>query len=256
MDMSHFWQYETQIPSNVGFSLFGRVHFFWLISITICLSIFLYFFQKYEKKVQQQILHLLGWSLILLEIGRIVFLWKIHFLSVYELPLHLCGLAGILCFLHAYTKWDWLAQTIYVACLPGTIGALLFPDWTMYPILNVIHIQAFLFHGLVIFYAMAMLFCGFDPSIKKIYKRTFGFDYVDFIDRNNQRYYIYIIPKIKTFFKSFIAQNSACTFIHYDEWLWSVCSKLAKSVSHFNNFWTSFSDSTQHAPSGNSGGSP
>ncbi|ERJ93808.1 hypothetical protein RUMCAL_02171 [Ruminococcus callidus ATCC 27760] len=28
---------------------------------------------------------------------------------------------------------------------------------------------------------------------------------------------IYIIPKIKTFFKSFIAQNSACTFIHYDE---------------------------------------
>lgn len=168
--MSHFWQYETQIPFNVGFSLFGRVHFFWLISITICLSIFLYFFQKYEKKVQQQILHLLGWSLILLEIGRIVFLWKIHFLSVYELPLHLCGLAGILCFLHAYTKWDWLAQTIYVACLPGTIGALLFPDWTMYPILNVIHIQAFLFHGLVIFYAMAMLFCGFDPSIKKIYK--------------------------------------------------------------------------------------
>lgn len=170
MDTSYFLEYESQLPDKVGFVLFGKVHLSWLIGIVVCLCIFLHFFRKSEKKIQRKILHILGWILVLLEIGRTVFLWKIQFLSVYELPLHLCGLAGILCLLHAYTKWEWLAQTIYAACLPGTIGALLFPDWTMYPMLNVIHIQAFLFHGLVVFYGFAMLKHGFRPNIRKLYQ--------------------------------------------------------------------------------------
>lgn len=170
MDTSYFFLYETQLPKGIGFLLFGKAHLSWICFIIVSLCIFLYFYRTYNKKKQNQVLKIIGCSLMFLEVVRSIFLWQIHFLSVYELPLHLCGLAGLFCLLEAYTKLDWISHTIYAACLPGTIGALLFPDWTMYPMFNIINIQAFVFHALVVFYASAMLMNGYRPRIKKLYE--------------------------------------------------------------------------------------
>ena len=73
-----------------------------------------------------------GIFLVGLEVYRIAVLALIGKMSLYQLPLHLCSMAGFLCCLHAFFKWDWLGQVLYTLCLPGTVLALLFPDWVRY----------------------------------------------------------------------------------------------------------------------------
>lgn len=166
-----FFSYATDFTTNTGFSLFGRAHLIWLFSIFFSLGIFLFFFYKCTYSVKERILHIVGWSPILFEGLRLLYLSFIHHLTLFELPLHLCGLAGFLCLLHAKTKWDWTGQTLFTACLPGTISALLFPDWTKYPIMNIFSMQGFFFHAAILYYCSAMLVGNFCfPQLKKIWK--------------------------------------------------------------------------------------
>ena len=73
---------------------------------------------------------------------------------LYELPFHLCSMAGILCAVHCLTKWKWLGQVLYTICLPGTVLALLFPNWNFYPVIHFITLEGFLFHmGIVLYVA-------------------------------------------------------------------------------------------------------
>ena len=92
-----------------------------------------------------------------LEVYRIAVLALIGKMSLYQLPLHLCSMAGFLCCLHAFFKWDWLGQVLYTLCLPGTVLALLFPDWVRYPAIHFITIQGFTFHAGIVLYVICQL---------------------------------------------------------------------------------------------------
>lgn len=63
----------------------------------------------------------------------------------------------VLCCLHAFFKWDWLGQVLYTLCLPGTVLALLFPDWVRYPAIHFITIQGFTFHAGIVLYVICQL---------------------------------------------------------------------------------------------------
>ena len=65
--------------------------------------------------------------------------------------------SGFLCCLHAFFKWDWLGQVLYTLCLPGTVLALLFPDWVRYPAIHFITIQGFTFHAGIVLYVICQL---------------------------------------------------------------------------------------------------
>ncbi len=59
-----------------------------------------------------------------------------------------------LCAVHCLTKWKWLGQVLYTICLPGTVLALLFPNWNFYPVIHFITLEGFLFHmGIVLYVA-------------------------------------------------------------------------------------------------------
>ena len=79
-----------------------------------------------------------GWSdgmfLVVWIVVRAIYIAVIHEAFLYELPFHLCSMAGILCAVHCLTKWKWLGQVLYTICLPGTVLALLFPNWNFYPV--------------------------------------------------------------------------------------------------------------------------
>ncbi|MBR6352353.1 MAG: YwaF family protein, partial [Firmicutes bacterium] len=73
--------------------------------------------------------------------------------------------------IHAYRDADWLGQTLYALCLPGTVAALVFPDWTYYPPIHFITIEGFLFHFGVVAYVVFQLISGrIRPSLRVLWK--------------------------------------------------------------------------------------
>lgn len=47
---------------------------------------------------------------------------------------------------------------IYVLlCVPGAVGALLFPNWEVYPFFNYMHIHAFFSHGLIVVFGIWLI---------------------------------------------------------------------------------------------------
>ena len=88
---------------------------------------------------------------------RVIYIAVLHENFLYELPLHLCSMAGILCGIHCITQWEWLGQVLYSLCLPGAVLALLFPNWNFYPAIHFLSIEAFLFHMGILLYVFLML---------------------------------------------------------------------------------------------------
>lgn len=167
----NFWTYSDDIPYGVGFDQFGMVHIIWLLAVLLITIITVGLSKNNTGKQKDKLLKTIGFILVFLIILRIVVLCIGNNMSVYELPLHLCSLAGFICFAHAYFKWDFLGQVIYSLCLPGTVLALIFPDWSYYPAFNFITVQSFLFHGGIVLYTvMALVYKKIKPSVYKMWK--------------------------------------------------------------------------------------
>lgn len=169
--MENMWQlfftYGSELPQGVGFPMFGAAHFIWLaagIALTVLLAIC---YSKAKCKADLA----LGIVTFALLVVRYIYLAFVGHLDVFELPLHLCAMAGILCFLHSFRNWDWMGQVLYCLCLPGTIVALIFPDWNYYPPIHFITIQGFLFHFAVALYVICQLTSErIKPDIRKLWK--------------------------------------------------------------------------------------
>ena len=167
----NFWTYSDDIPNDVGFEQFSFVHIKWLVLIVLLTFFIVRCFKRLPEKYKDIMLKTTGSFLVFLIVLRIVVLCMGNNMSVYELPLHLCSLAGFLCMAHAFLKWDFLGQVIYSLCLPGTVLALVFPDWSYYPAFNFITVQAFLFHGGIVLYTIMALSGGkIKPSVYKMWK--------------------------------------------------------------------------------------
>ena len=78
--------------------------------------------------------------------------------SIYYLPLHLCSLALFISFFHAISGSPVLGNFLYAIALPGAACALLFPDWTSYPAMNLLSINSFLNHILLVSYPIMLVF--------------------------------------------------------------------------------------------------
>lgn len=138
-----FFVYETQLPHSIGFSLYGISHLCTLAGISFSCLIGARWYKRQPDSTRHSFSHALGLTIFLLDMLRYVVYWRIGGLSIYELPLHLCGLAVYLCILHSIWKPDWLSQVLYTLCLPGACCALLFPDWTHYPFWSFVSLHSF-----------------------------------------------------------------------------------------------------------------
>ena len=78
--------------------------------------------------------------------------------SIYFLPLHLCSLALFISFFHALSGSPLLGDFLYAIALPGAACALLFPDWTSYPAMNLLSINSFLNHILLVSYPVMLVY--------------------------------------------------------------------------------------------------
>jgi len=81
-------------------------------------------------------------------------------MNVYTLPLHLCAVSVLLCVIGAFSGSARIGQYMYYFGLPGALCALLFPDWTRYPILNMYSLLEFFIHSLLVSGTAALLAAG------------------------------------------------------------------------------------------------
>ena len=114
-----FFTYASHLPRGVGFSLFSAPHLCTLAAILLFCLFGARWYKKLPDRKRRRCARTLGLLLFLTDMLRYAVYWSMGGLSIYELPLHLCGLAVYLCILHSLWKPDWLSQTLYTLCLPG-----------------------------------------------------------------------------------------------------------------------------------------
>jgi hypothetical integral membrane protein (TIGR02206 family) len=169
--LKYFFTYEDRIPAGEGFSMFGWQHFLWLFLLAAAGRLFYLNYRKQDPERKKRMTLLIAEGLVSLELIRILMLIVTGAFSVYELPLHLCSMSGFICLYDALRKNTWSGQTLYSLCLPGTVSALVFPDWTVYPPVHFITIQGFLFHAGIVLYVLCRMESGdIRPDIRKIGK--------------------------------------------------------------------------------------
>lgn len=171
----YFFTYESELPSDIGFPLFGFAHIAWLLFAVVVTIIILSLYKKVGEKKKRILECVAGCSMIFWIMGLTLYLICVHHMSKYELPLHVCSIMGILCGIHCLTKSekirDFIGQTLYAIGLPGTILALIYPNWTKYPPISFKAIEGFLFHiGIVIYVCMMLVSRKIIPELRKSWK--------------------------------------------------------------------------------------
>ena len=107
----------------------------------------------------------LPWIMVGLEIFKDAFLISTGHFGVGYLPLHLCSL-GVFVFIAASLSKTERWREIWgeIACIvivPGTIAALLFPDWAhLYPVFNFMNLYGYVWHGMLLLYPVMMVKSG------------------------------------------------------------------------------------------------
>lgn len=157
---NHFFTYESELPENIGFGIFGIWHWGWLLALGLAAGLLLRLYARLPEKKKRRWEYGVSLSMLVWIALRSVYIAVIGASFLYELPLHLCSITGVLCYVHCVTGADWIGQTLYAIGLPGTVLALLFPDWGAYPALHFVTIEGFCFHAGILLYVASQLYSG------------------------------------------------------------------------------------------------
>ena len=110
-------------------------------------------------------MRVIPWIMVCLELFKDGFLVHTGHFGVGYLPLHLCSL-GLFVFIAASLagtdRWRMIwGEIACVLILPGTIAALLFPDWAhLYPVFNFMNLYGYAWHGMLLLYPILMVKSG------------------------------------------------------------------------------------------------
>ncbi len=151
-----FLTYETALPDNVGYRLFDKTHIVIMFLCILGITWLVLHYVKSTASVKKSLIRVIGIIPPVLTILRILYVVCCGESVKYELPLHLCAIAGFLCFIHSIYP-ESLGQVLYSLCMPGAILAIVFPNGTNYPAFHFITIESYLFHSLIIAYVIMQL---------------------------------------------------------------------------------------------------
>lgn len=143
-----------------GFQLYDSIHFGWLLSICLVVSILAMFYRKASLSKSLKIRQSLACIILAMEILKDLYHFTHGTFSFYYLPLHLCSLAIFIVFWHAFLPTKTNAEMLYALVFPGALAALIFPEWTTTAIFSYMHNHSFIIHGLLIAYPILLLATG------------------------------------------------------------------------------------------------
>lgn len=159
--MNKFFTPERELPAGVGFSMFGPVHLGLLTGLMLWNVLALWWFRRQSRRRQDRVMKILAWGMVISEVLKDLILGMIGAFSVGYLPLHLCSLAIFTCLYYsAHPDSKGCGQILYSVCFPGALCALLFPDWTMFPLWHFQSIHSFLVHTILVQFSLFPLVSG------------------------------------------------------------------------------------------------
>lgn len=168
---NYFFTFESGIPKGMGFAWYGLGHIIWLAGIAVATVFLAIWYRACEGKEKITFDRVVASVMLVLEGLWLGMLASGGNLNLYMLPLHMCSLSIYLYIIYGYHRVSWIGEYIYAFGIPGGLAALLFPNWSAYPMGNYYCISSFLLHGLLVAYGV-MLLAGrvVRPNIRNLWK--------------------------------------------------------------------------------------
>lgn len=166
----HFLDTSETIGKGLGFPIFGSVHLFWLIVISISCTLAFFCCRRMQLSGRRKLLKGIALFLLISEIVKILLLISIGCFEWNYFPLHLCSMNIFIIDSHAFKPTRFKTEFLYAVCLPGAAAAILFPGWPTLPFVNFLHIHSFIIHGLLLMYPLLLLAGGFKPDYRQLPK--------------------------------------------------------------------------------------
>ena len=151
-----FWN-VNDIPPGHTWKMYGIEHITWLVIIGVVMFYFCKLFRKSDLKKQNKILKGFAILIVVQEILKDILHWYAGSITLEHLPFHLCGVSIFFVVGYAIKSNKLNEQYLYALCLPGALLALLFPNWTEYPIMHFSCMNSFTIHAELVIFVMMLL---------------------------------------------------------------------------------------------------
>lgn len=170
----YFFYYQDMIPEGSGYEVLSATHFGCLAAVGAVMTVIAAFFLKSGKKGRDRIIKGIPIFLLGMEASKWIVLFSEHRANIGMLPLHLCGLAVydfLLASFLPYRKAQGFFGEVAVILLgPGSVFALLLPDWTFYPVWNFFNLYGYIWHELLLLYPILLLMDRrVSPSVRHLW---------------------------------------------------------------------------------------
>ena len=160
----YFWKQYEDLPKGLGYMRFSAEHIITLTILGALIVLAVWLLTRKSSRLAAA-MRIIPWIMVCLELFKDAFLVRAGHFGVGYLPLHLCSL-GVFVFIAASLaktdKWRMIwGEIACIVIVPGTIAALLFPDWVhLYPVFNFMNLYGYAWHGMLLLYPVLMVKCG------------------------------------------------------------------------------------------------
>lgn len=164
--------YIEQEGLDIGFSLYSAPHLIWLALMTLLTVLLVRAYCRSGESGRDRMRKVIALAMLGMEIIKDAIVIAVGWWNPGYLPFHLCGLAIFAVLADAYWRGQKVTgQLILFAFMPGALSALLFANWTMYPFFVYMCIHSFVYHTLIVAYAV-MIFASREvvPDYKGLWK--------------------------------------------------------------------------------------
>jgi len=162
---------DVSMPGD-GFALMGGAHLAMLGLMAVLIAALCVFYKRLAPDKRRTMIRAIAIAMLTLETAKQLSLPIIHKQYwVEQLPLHLCGLSIAIEFIHAFFPGKTSGEILYSLGLPGAVAALMFSNWSMYPLANFYCLQSFFIHALHVAFPLMLLIAGeLKPQAKQLWR--------------------------------------------------------------------------------------
>ena len=173
MPLKYFFANPNIVPSSLKWHAYGMEHLILLFIIFVFNIFMCKKFVKLSAEQQNKLLKFFAILIVFQEILKDILHFYAGTLNLEHLPLHLCGISIFITFWYAFKPGKVSGEYLYALSLPGALAALLFPNWTEYPMMHFSNINSFTIHTWLVVFVTMLLYSGrLKPDFRNLPKTS------------------------------------------------------------------------------------